>query len=97
MYICIMQLHIHIHNHFKNEELILHKLDNMANELAEIKAKLIEADAKVDKVSADVTRLHELIAGTGDEGPTPEEWEEVKLLATSLNDKLQAVDDSTPE
>lgn len=93
-----MQLHIHIHNHYKNEDKILQKLEQMANELESIKEKLIAADVKIDKVAADVARLHEIINNNpGGELPAQEQWDEVVALANSLNDKLQAVDDSTPE
>lgn len=68
----------------------------MNNDLQEIKDKLIAADLKIDKVGADVVRLHEIINASG-ELPTAEEWADVKNIATSLNDKLQVVDDQTAE
>jgi hypothetical protein len=69
----------------------------MGDKLNEIKAQLQAADAKVDKISADVTRLHDIISGSTGETPTAEEWAEVKSLGEALNAKLQGVDDATPE
>lgn len=68
----------------------------MANEINEIKTALEAANAKADKIAADVDLLNTKIQAGGD-APTPEQWAEVKGLAQTLNNKLQAVDDKTPE
>lgn len=64
--------------------------------IQEIKAKLQAALGKIDKVTADVALLHSKIDNLP-EAPTAEEIQELKDLSTEINDKLQAVDDSTPE
>lgn len=81
------------HSHY---HLIIKKLNEMKEDLKEIKQQLIDADAKADKVATDVKSLHDKIDGIGD-NPTPEEWKEVKDMATALNNKLQGIDDQTPE
>lgn len=75
---------------------IIHKLTNMKEDLKEIKKQLVDADTKADKIAADVKLLHDKIDGIGD-NPTPEEWQEVKDMASKLNSKLQGIDDATPE
>ena len=76
--------------------LTITKLFIMGDNLNEIKAQVQAAQAKVDKVAADVQRLHDLINNAG-ETPTTEEWNDVKTLVGDLNTALQAVDDVTPE
>ena len=76
--------------------LILLKLNDMGKELDAIKQQLVDADAKTDKIAADVKHLHDLIENAG-ETPTAEQWQEVKDAATALNNKLQGIDDSTED
>lgn len=69
----------------------------MGQNLNEVKEALAAADAKADKIAADVTLLHGKIDNVNGETPTAEEWAEVKALATNLNNKLQNIDDQTAE
>lgn len=76
--------------------LIFKKLYTMGEQLDSIKADLVAANAKADKIQADVTKLTNAIGNTG-ETPTAEEWAEVKQIASDLNTKLQGIDDQTAE
>lgn len=93
-----MHIHIHVHVHYDDCKLdsILKKLNTMGDNLNEIKAALVAADAKADKIQSDVTKLTNAIGNTG-ETPTAEEWAEVKLIAADLNLKLQGIDDQTED
>ena len=91
-----MHIHIHLHQEENKLNLIIKKLNHMGINLTEIADSLTAANDKVTKVAADVQRLHDLIAGTG-EAPTAAEWQAVKDQAAALNTSLQAVDDATPE
>lgn len=75
---------------------IIKTLNKMGDQLTAIKADLQAANLKADKIQADVTKLTNAIGNTG-ETPTPEEWAEVKLLSTDLNNKLQGIDDQTED
>lgn len=68
----------------------------MSEKLNEIKAELTAANEKLTAVEADVQRLHDIIAGSGDQ-PTEEEWAEVKTLAEGLKNRLTKLDEETPE
>jgi hypothetical protein len=76
--------------------IILIKLFIMANELDAIKADVVSAKQKVEKVAADVAALHEKLDAIG-EVPTEEQWAEVKAMTAELNTSLQAVDDATAD
>lgn len=78
---------------------IINKLENMPtkDDLQQIKDQLTAANQKVDRVAADVQRLHDQITAITGDLPTQEEWDAVKAQATDLNTKLQAVDDQTAE
>lgn len=76
---------------------IIKQLSNMSDKLTDIKADLIAANEKADKVAADVALLHAKIDELDDDDVTPEEIAEIKSLSTALNNKLQGIDDSTPE
>lgn len=76
--------------------LIIIKLFFMSEQLEQAKLLVEAANAKVDKVAADVATLHAKVDAIVD-APTAEEWSEFKQSLTDLNDKLQVVDDQTPE
>lgn len=69
----------------------------MNEDLQQIKDALTAANAKADKIQTDVTLLHTKIGSIPGEVPTPEEWAEVKQIATDLNNKLQGIDDQTAD
>lgn len=96
-----MGIHIHIHQHDDRDtkeklNLIIQKLNDMGQNLDDIKQALADANTKADKIASDVQHLHDLISGTG-ETPTPEQWQEVKDAAAALNNKLQGIDDQTED
>lgn len=74
---------------------IIKTLNKMGKNIDEIKQGLADATAKVEKVAADVQRLHDTIANA--DVPTQAEWDEIKASVATLNSSLQTVDDTTPE
>lgn len=69
----------------------------MSEDLNQIKADLVAANTKADKIQTDVTLLHTKINGVPGDVPTAAEWAEVKELSSTLNSKLQGIDDQTAE
>lgn len=78
-------------------DLIISKLKTMGENLNEITAALAAANEKADKIQADVTYLKSQIDNVDGETPTAEEWAAVKEAANNLNNKLQGIDDQTPD
>lgn len=92
----------HRHDHEFQEikqslSLIIKTLNKMGENIQALKADLVAANAKVDRVATDVAKLLGIIAGSAGETPTAAEWAEVKELGASLNNKLQGLDDQVPE
>lgn len=82
-----MELHIHIHQHYKNETEIINKLKSIQMSNEELLALLLADDAKVDKIITEIQALKDLVASTGN---VPQN---IVDAINSLGTKLQAADD----
>lgn len=90
-----MGIHIHIHQHLQNEDLIIKKLDNMSKTQAEIAAELVAIKEQNDKARAEVLAkiadLETALANSGNSTP------EVDDALAALKSSVQTDDDIVPD
>ncbi len=82
-----MQIHIHIHQHTNDENIIIKKLNQIIMTNAELLELLIADNAKVEKIITEIQALKDLVAGA-DNVP-----QNIVDAVNALGTNLQTADD----
>lgn len=97
-----MGIHIHIHHHFVNENLIIQKLNAMSEIVNQLKAKLESQGTALDSIGtnvtgiqADVTALKARIADLLANGATAAEVAELDALVNGISSKVDVIGTTT--
>lgn len=96
-----MAIHIHIHNHFKNEELILQKLDNIMATIAELNAKVDELQAALDleqeQIAASIATLQQAVTDLTQQLADGGTEAERQAVLDKLNSAIADLQSTIPE